>query len=235
MEKQSKIIFLSALAISLMFHFIILKLSPEVEYKNKKESKDNGLHIVNAVVIKKPVNKVSKQKALSTIKTRMQKKRIKTTSVTVKKVKSIKKEDSPAHKLPDELIENKLKNLESNYNKLITPLGRGSQEAKANSRNLKRRMFIPFYKVDKRPDFLYKAELKYPLKAKQLGVEGTVILEADIDTEGKIINIRIIKKAGFGFDEAALNMIKMSKFSPAYSNGKPVPVRMRFTILFKLE
>ena len=235
MEKQGKIIFLLALVISVMFHFIILKLSPEVEYENKTNNRDAGLHIINAVVIKKPVIKASDRKKPSAVKLRIREKKIKKTSVTIENVKSTKKKDIPVHNMPDALIENKLKRLEDNYERLITPSGQRSQTDFPDSGTPEKNIFIPFYKVGKRPRFLYKAKLQYPLRAKQLGVEGTVILEADIDGKGEIVNVRIVKKAGFGFDEAAVNMIKNSKFTPAYSNGKPVPVRMRFTVLFKLE
>ncbi|NOY07452.1 MAG: TonB family protein [Spirochaetes bacterium] len=228
MEKRGKIIFLLALVISVMLHFIILSISPEVEYENKTNNGDTGLHIINAVVIKKPVIKESYRKKLSAVKTRIREKKIKETSAAVENVKSIKKKDIPVHNMPESLIENKLK-------RFITPPGQRSQTGIPDSGTPKKKIFIPFYKVDKRPEFLYKAKLQYPLRAKQLGVEGTVILEADIDGKGKIVNVRIVKKAGFGFDEAAVDMIKMSEFTPAYSNGKPVPVRMRFTILFKLE
>jgi len=238
MRRQSKIIFLSALVISVLFHFIILKISPEVEYKSKTGNRDNGLRIINAVVVKKPVSKTKGPKTLSAVKTRIPEKRIKETSVTVENVKKVKKKDILIHSRPEALIEKKLKRLEENYERLITPSEEQPQNdipGSERSETTKKKIFIPFYKVDKRPEFLYKAKLQYPLRAKKLGVEGMVILEADIDGKGNIINVRIIKKAGFGFDEAAVNMIKMSKFTPAYSNGKAVPVRMRFTILFKLE
>ncbi len=52
-----------------------------------------------------------------------------------------------------------------------------------------------------------------------LTMEGTVIIKVDMDERGGSINIRIIKEAGFGFDEAALNMIKLSGFSPAHSDA----------------
>jgi len=52
-----------------------------------------------------------------------------------------------------------------------------------------------------------------------LTMEGTVIIRVDMDEREAIINIRIIKEAGFGFDEDALNMIKLSGFSPAYSDA----------------
>ncbi|MCK5154076.1 MAG: TonB family protein [Spirochaetales bacterium] len=94
--------------------------------------------------------------------------------------------------------------------------------------------YIPFYRVEKRPEFIHKASLEYPSQARRMKVEGTVILEADIDSEGKLIQLRIIKAAGFGFEEAAAEMLKESSFTPAVMDGRPVGVRMRFTIKFEI-
>lgn len=95
-------------------------------------------------------------------------------------------------------------------------------------------VYVPFYKVEKRPEFISQAELKYPLQAKRNRIEGTVIVEADIDKEGILQQVKIVKSAGFGFDEAATEMLENSSFSPAIMDGRPVGVRMRFTIQFKI-
>ena len=94
--------------------------------------------------------------------------------------------------------------------------------------------YIPFYRVEKRPEFIHKASLEYPSQAKRMKVEGTVILEADIDSEGEVVQLRVIKAAGFGFEEAAIAMLEESSFTPAIMNGKSVGVRMRFTIKFEI-
>ena len=96
-------------------------------------------------------------------------------------------------------------------------------------------IFLPFYKVEKRPTFLSKADLQYPLQAKRRRIEGVVIIEADIDENGTIVDTRIVKEEGFGFEEAAIDMLEGSRFSPAIIDGRAVAVRMRFTIEFRLN
>ena len=95
--------------------------------------------------------------------------------------------------------------------------------------------FIPFYRVEKRPEFITRARLNYPLQAKRRKIEGTVIIEADIDEYGVLQRINTVKGAGFGFDEAAEKMLKESTFRPAVMDGRNVGVRMRFTIQFTLK
>jgi protein TonB len=94
--------------------------------------------------------------------------------------------------------------------------------------------FIPFYKVDQKPEIITQAKLEYPPEARRRNIEGTVIVEADIDEKGRAVNVRLVKSAGYGFDEAALRYIKESAFSPASIGKKPVAVRMRFTVRFGL-
>lgn len=94
--------------------------------------------------------------------------------------------------------------------------------------------YIPFYKVERRPEFIHQAALEYPSQARRMKIEGTVIIEADIDSEGNLIQIKVIRNAGFGFDEAATAMMEASEFSPAMMDGRPVGVRMRFTIKFEI-
>ena len=94
--------------------------------------------------------------------------------------------------------------------------------------------YIPFYRVERRPEFISRGELDYPLNAKRSRIEGTVIIEADIDNLGVLQGTKIIKSAGFGFDEAAASMLENSTFSPAVMDGRQVGVRMRFTIKFEL-
>lgn len=97
------------------------------------------------------------------------------------------------------------------------------------------KVFQPFYRVEKRPAFLFQAPLEYPIQARRQRIEGVVIVEADIDENGVIVDTRVVKEQGFGFEEAAVGMLYKSRFSPAIIDGRPVAVRMRFTVEFKLR
>lgn len=97
------------------------------------------------------------------------------------------------------------------------------------------RSFLPIYRVDSRPEFLRQAQLLYPEAARRQNREGTVIVELDLTEEGWIENARIVRSAGYGFDEAALNMLQASAFTPARVGGQPVAVRARFTVNFRLK
>lgn len=79
-------------------------------------------------------------------------------------------------------------------------------------------------------------EIKYPLKARQAGVEGVVDVEFVVEKDGSLSEVKATKGIGAGCDEEAVRVLQNSpRFKPATQNGKPVRVRMVVPITFKLN
>jgi protein TonB len=76
---------------------------------------------------------------------------------------------------------------------------------------------------------------RYPDEARKLGLEGKVVMILAINEEGKVIDARVVEKAGHGFDEEAVAATKRFIFSPAYVGDKPVAVEIRYTYVFELR
>jgi TonB family protein len=74
----------------------------------------------------------------------------------------------------------------------------------------------------------------YPADAQAAKVQGTVIIEATIGTDGKVIDAKILRSVS-KLDQAALDAVKQWEYSPTLLNGKPVPVKMTVTVNFKLK
>jgi protein TonB len=78
--------------------------------------------------------------------------------------------------------------------------------------------------------------IQYPDMAKQNGIEMKVVIQFVVEKDGKITNIEVVKKGGWGFDEAALEVVKkMPAWKPAKQNGKPVRLQMNLPIKFTLS
>lgn len=76
----------------------------------------------------------------------------------------------------------------------------------------------------------------YPELARQEGMEGLVVLNALISTQGKCVDIIIIKSSGFWvLDEEAAGTVKKWNFAPMLENGSPVQGWVQVPIRFKLE
>jgi protein TonB len=77
-------------------------------------------------------------------------------------------------------------------------------------------------------------KIVYPVAAKSLGIEGKVLIQAIIDERGNVAKAKVIKGIGSGCDEAALDAVKSSKFTPGKQRGKNVRVQITIPIIFKL-
>ena len=78
-------------------------------------------------------------------------------------------------------------------------------------------------------------KVKYPRIAREMGIQGVVYVGFIVDTEGKVIEPKILKSVAKPLDEEALRVItKEVKFTPGYFQGKAVPVRMVLPIRFRI-
>ncbi|NOT37654.1 MAG: energy transducer TonB [Saprospiraceae bacterium] len=87
---------------------------------------------------------------------------------------------------------------------------------------------------------LYKylqRKLHYPSIAYDNGIEGTVLVQFMVDSNGSIKRAKIVsRESGMGFDEEALKVINaMPKWVPGKSKGKSVPVIFTLPIKFRIE
>ncbi len=78
--------------------------------------------------------------------------------------------------------------------------------------------------------------LRYPPKAIENGIQGRVIVEFIVESNGEISNLKVTKSVDELLDEEALRVIKVSpKWKPAIVNGTPVRVKISVPVEFKLK
>jgi protein TonB len=74
----------------------------------------------------------------------------------------------------------------------------------------------------------------YPEMARSARVEGTVILEAVLDTSGHVTQLRVLKSVPL-LDQAALDAVRQWKYTPSIYYGRPVSVLLTITVRFTLQ
>ena len=74
----------------------------------------------------------------------------------------------------------------------------------------------------------------YPPVARDAGVQGVVIIEAGIDSQGNVVNAHVLRGQPL-LDEAAIEAVRQWTFRPTQLNGAPVPVIMTVTVNFTLN
>lgn len=77
--------------------------------------------------------------------------------------------------------------------------------------------------------------IKYPQKARDSGIQGTVFLSFIINADGSITNISILRSPHESLSDEAIRVMKlMPKWKPGKQNGKPVRVQFNMPIKFTL-
>jgi TonB family protein len=88
---------------------------------------------------------------------------------------------------------------------------------------------------DKMYSFLGE-NIKYPEKARQAGISGTVYVTFVIEKDGSITNIKILRGAAESLDKEAVRIINlMPAWEPGKQRGKTVRVQYNLPIKFKLD
>jgi protein TonB len=74
----------------------------------------------------------------------------------------------------------------------------------------------------------------YPRLARQMKVEGTVILQAMISKDGSIQELQVLSGPGI-LSTAAREAVKQWHFKPYLVNGQPVETQARITVNFTIS
>ena len=84
------------------------------------------------------------------------------------------------------------------------------------------------------PTVVYKPVAEYSDEAREKHFEGICLISLIVDAEGNPQNPRIIRAAGMGLDEKALEAVRKYRFKPAMKDGQtPVPVMITIEVNFR--
>lgn len=85
------------------------------------------------------------------------------------------------------------------------------------------------------PRKIYGPQPLYTEEARQGRIQGVVILEAIIDEDGNVRDVKVLKGLPMGLSESATETAKQWRFEPATKDGLPVPVYFNLTVRFSLQ
>jgi protein TonB len=94
---------------------------------------------------------------------------------------------------------------------------------------------FPEARVSRRASLLASRPTPYPPGGRDAEVEADVVLELVVDVSGQVREARPLTRQGYGFEDAAVRAVLGYRFTPALLDGRPVSVRMRWVLQFRLR
>lgn len=77
--------------------------------------------------------------------------------------------------------------------------------------------------------------VNYPSQAYERGIEGEVIVEFSIETDGSVSNVHCIRQTGTVFYEAVEHFIGQTMWIPAKANGISIRTSLKLPLAFRLK
>ena len=93
-----------------------------------------------------------------------------------------------------------------------------------------------FIKADSRPYSIKNPKPVYPAAARRRGMQGVVLLSVEINREGYVNKVDVVKTSGFRvLDRSARNSVQSWRFIPAKNGDEYVSSKMEIPIRFILK
>jgi len=105
---------------------------------------------------------------------------------------------------------------------------------------------IPFAIVEEKPTFMggdanafskwVNERLQYPEIAKENGIQGRVMLQFTVGTDGKVSNVKVLRGVDPTLDKEAVRVVSQSpKWTPGKQRDRAVKVTYTFPVIFQLR
>jgi protein TonB len=84
------------------------------------------------------------------------------------------------------------------------------------------------------PRLMRRVNPEYPLFAERAKIEGTVILEATVGTQGRVRDVRVLRSHPM-LAPSAIEAVKQWRYEPLVLNGRPHPFVLTVTVSYHLS
>jgi TonB family protein len=80
----------------------------------------------------------------------------------------------------------------------------------------------------------FREHLRYPEEALAKGIEGDVVVEYRVNSNGDVIEAKVVHGLGYGCDAEALRLVQLLKYQAVSNRGVRVTTNNRMKIPFRL-
>lgn len=151
--------------------------------------------------------------------------------------------ESASSKTSEEVLLSRLSNTE--IRQRVTNNLRRALESERGERELTSYSLVPL--IEEAPDDDKRAEAEglrlprpyrrlvpaYPESAARAEAEATVDVLVDLDAEGEVTRVEVVRWAGFGLDQATVDTVRRLHFFPAMREGVAIPMRVLLRYNFR--
>jgi protein TonB len=85
------------------------------------------------------------------------------------------------------------------------------------------------------PVLVKEVKPQYTAKAKDAKIQGTVVLECVVETDGRVGDVKVTKALDEDLDLEAVKAARQWRFEPGKKDGKAVRVRITLEMTFTLK
>ena len=85
------------------------------------------------------------------------------------------------------------------------------------------------------PELLREVRPTYTDDARRRNIEGEVVLEIVVRSDGSVGSMRVLQGLGGGLERRALDAVRQWRFAPARRHGTPVDVLVEVAVEFRLR
>lgn len=86
---------------------------------------------------------------------------------------------------------------------------------------------------DTPPELLFRVEPEYSEESRRARINASVQIEGVVDRAGRLQRIRVLRGAGFGLDERAVEAVRRWQFKPGVKSRSRAEVKAMFTVPFR--
>lgn len=122
-----------------------------------------------------------------------------------------------------------------------TLMAYGQNDSKQENSNGSETKMKVFEVVEQQPAFpgnlsqFLRDYIHYPTVAQENGIQGRVIVQFVVETDGSITDVRVVGSVDPSLDKEAIRVVKsMPKWKPGMQKGEPVRVRYTLPVNFRL-
>ena len=84
------------------------------------------------------------------------------------------------------------------------------------------------------PALEHRVDPTYPDVAVSARIRGVVILEANVDRDGRVVDVKVLRTASRLLDNAAITAVRQWQYRPLVLNGSPEPFVLTVVLTFNL-